>query len=146
MRHDLTYPTLFNTLERGIRFGRATVVLLCRFAPFAITRSEAVRFVLELVFICECFKMGAVQGVNMKPKSYSINAWNRLGDDRNICLGSKNLCLKNNVLRPEGETLERPSKGVFDVALSLAIPVAYLVGNKCRCRAEFDNTVISDLC
>ena len=46
----------------------------------------------------------------------------------------------------EGETLERRSKGVFDVALSLAIPVAYLVGNKCRCRTEFDNTVISDLC
>ena len=98
MRHDLTYPTLFNTLERGIRFGRVTVVLLCRFAPFAITRSEAVRFVLELVFICECFKMGAVQGVNMKPESYSINAWNRLGGDRNTCLGSKNLCLENSVL------------------------------------------------
>ena len=46
----------------------------------------------------------------------------------------------------EGETLERRSKGVFDVALSLAIPVAYLVGNKCRCRTEFGNTVISDLC
>ena len=98
MRHDLTHPTLFNTLERGIRFGRVTVVLLCRFAPFAITRSEAVRFVLELVFICECFKMGAVQGVNMKPESYSINACNRLAGDRNTCLGSKNLCLENNVL------------------------------------------------